>query len=189
MSAGLTCPVLPQATIPDLGLPFKIHVSDRYGTAALVYLAYRYWKRRKRKKAPDVYVPPPKAPHVLAYEELAALKEKKLWQQGLLKQYYSEVTEVLRRYIERRFEVMALEETTDEIIAGLRSKNLDNGIMAQTERILRRADLVKFAKYVPGIPEHEEMMVVVYDVVDKTKPVAITPTAEPQRIGASHVGS
>ncbi len=69
------------------------------------------------------------------------------------------------------------------------SERLDNGVVAETEKILRRADLVKFAKYQPGIPEHEETMVVVHDVVDKTKLVAMTPVAEPQRIGAGHVGS
>ncbi len=179
---------------PPLSVPWTLAEIALYAgvvllAAALGYLAYWYWKKRKRVMAGEVYVPPPKAPHVLAYEELAALKEKKLWQQGLTKQYYSEVTEVLRRYIERRFGVMALEETTDEILAGLSSKQLGNGVMAETEKILRRADLVKFAKYQPGIPEHEEMMVVAYDVVDKTKPVVMTPATEPQRIGAGHVGS
>jgi len=179
---------------PPLSVPWTLAEIALYAgvillVAALGYLGYWYWKRRKRVKRGEVYVPPPKAPHVLAYEELAALKEKKLWQQGLVKQYYSEVTEILRRYIERRFSVMALEETTEEILAGLRAKHLGNGVMAETEKILRRADLVKFAKYQPGIPEHEEMMVVVHDVVDKTKPVPVTPAAEPQRIGAGHVGS
>jgi hypothetical protein len=179
---------------PPLSVPWTFAEIALYAglvllVGALGYLAYWYWKKRKRSKRGEVYVPPPKAPHVLAYEELAVLKEKKLWQQGLIKQYYSEVTEVLRRYIERRFVVMALEETTDEILAGLRSKQLGDGVMAETEKILKRADLVKFAKYQPGIPEHEEMMVVVHDIVDKTKPVAMTPAPEPQRIGAGHVGS
>lgn len=178
---------------PPLSVPWTLAEIALYAgvvllAAALVYLVYWLWKKRKRVKAGEVYVPPPKAAHVLAYEELAALKEKKLWQQGLIKQYYSEVTEILRRYIERRFEVMALEETTEEILAGLRSKKLNNGVMVETEKILKRADLVKFAKYQPGILEHEEMMAVVHDVVDKTRPAPMTP-AEPQRIGASHVGS
>jgi hypothetical protein len=179
---------------PPLSVPWTLAEIALYAgfvllAAALSYLAYWYWKKRKRAKGGEVYVPPPKPAHVLAYEELASLKEKKLWQQGLVKQYYSEATEVLRRYVERRFAVMALEETTDEILAGLRSQQLDNGVLAETERILRKADLVKFAKYQPGIPEHEEMLVVVHDVVDKTKVVAMTPVAEPHRIGAGHVGS
>jgi hypothetical protein len=177
---------------PPLSVPWTLAEIALYAgiillAAALVYLAYRFWKKRKQVQPGDVYVPPPKPAHVLAYEELALLKEKKLWQQGLVKQYYSEVTEVLRRYIERRFSVMALEQTTDEILAGLGEQRLDNGVVAKTERILRRADLVKFAKYQPGIPEHEEMMTVVYDVVDKTK--VVPADAEPQRIGAGHVGS
>jgi hypothetical protein len=157
--------------------------------AALGYLAYWYWKKRKRTKKGEVYVAPAKPAHVLAYEELATLKEKKLWQQGLIKEYYTESTEILRRYLERRFSVMALEETTDEILSSLHDKQLDKNVTAETEKILRRADLVKFAKYQPAIPEHEEMMVVVHDVVDRTKPVPMTPVAEPQRIGARHVGS
>jgi len=179
---------------PPLSVPWTLAEIALYAgvillVAALGYLAYWFWKKRKRKQRGEVYVPPPKPAHVLAYEELASLKEQKLWQQGLIKQYYTEVTAVLRRYIERRYAVMALEETTDEILAGLRSEHLDNGVVALTEKTLRRADLVKFAKYQPGIPEHEETMVVVYDVVDKTKVVAMTPAAEPQRIGAGHVGS
>ncbi len=179
---------------PPLSVPWTLAEIALYAgiilaVAALGYLAYRYWKKRKHRKPGEVYVQPAKPAHVLAFEELALLKEKKLWQQGLIKQFYSEATEVLRRYIERRYEVMALEETTDEILDSLHTKQVDSGVLAETEKILRRADLVKFAKYQPAIPEHEEMMVVVYDVVDKTKVVAMTPAAEPQRIGASHVGS
>ncbi len=179
---------------PPLSVPWTLAEIALYAgivllAAALSYLAYWYWKKRKRTTRGEVYVPPPKPAHVLAYEELASLKEKQLWQQGLIKQYYSEATEVLRRYVERRFAVMALEETTDEILAGLRSQQLDNGVLGETEKILRKADLVKFAKYQPGIPEHEEIIVVVHDVVDKTKVVAMTPVAEPHRIGAGHVGS
>jgi hypothetical protein len=179
----------PPLSVPWTLAEIALYVGVVLLLAAMGYLAYWYWKRRKRTQRGEVYTPPAKPAHVLAYEELSSLKEKKLWQQGLIKQYYTEVTEVLRRYVERRFSVMALEETTDEILTGLRSKKLDNGVLEETEKILRRADLVKFAKYQPAIPEHEEMMVVVYDVVDKTKVVATTAVAEPQRIGANHVGS
>lgn len=178
----------PPLSVPWTLAEIALYLGILLLAAGLGYLAYRYWKKRKQVQRGEVYVPPPKPAHVLAYEELARLKEKNLWQQGLVKEYYTEVTEVLRRYIERRFSVMALEQTTDEILDGLRSQQPGDGVMERTEKILRRADLVKFAKHQPGISEHEETIAVVYDVVDKTKIVAMTP-AEPQRIGARHVGA
>jgi len=80
-----------------------------------------FWKRRKARKSgkPDQR-PPPRPAHEIAFEQLALLKEKKLWQQGLIKQYYSEATEIFRRYLENRYAMQAMEETTDEILAGLR---------------------------------------------------------------------
>jgi hypothetical protein len=139
--------------------------------AALAYFGYRYWKRKQMKKAGQVYVPPLRPAHIIALEELAILKEKKLWQQGLIKQYYTEVTEILRRYFENRYTFMALEQTTDEIMLDLRRRVQATDILMETETLLRRADLVKFAKYQPGVPEHEEMLTGAFAIVDKTKVV------------------
>ncbi|MEK7249163.1 MAG: hypothetical protein AAB209_01950 [Bacteroidota bacterium] len=99
------------------------------------------------------------------------LKEKRLWQQGLIKPYYTEVTEIIRRYFENRFGFMSLEKTTDETMGDLRRFSVAHSILEQTESILRRADLVKFAKYQPLIPEHEEMLTIAFDIVDRTKVV------------------
>ncbi len=100
-----------------------------------------------------------------------------MWQRGLLKQYYSEVTEILRRYIEHRYRQPALEETTEEILSGLRKADYPADLTPTTTTILHRADLVKFAKHQPGIPEHEEMLAVVYHIVDRTKETPMTPVA------------
>jgi hypothetical protein len=137
--------------------------------AALAYLIYRYWKKKQMQRTGQVYIPPPRPAHVIALEELALLKEKKLWQSGLIKQYYSEATEILRRYFENRYHFMALEQTTDEIMRDLRKHVHASEVFDETETLLRRADLVKFAKYQPGVPEHEEMMSGALSIVDKTK--------------------
>ncbi len=66
---------------------------------------------------------------------------------------------------------MALENTTDETMAHLVRFSSTNAIVHQTETMLRRADLVKFAKYQPGISEHDEMMAIAYEIIDKTRVV------------------
>ena len=116
-------------------------------------------------------------------KQLAALKEKRLWQQGQVKEYYSELTEILRRYFENRFGLMALEETTDEIIEGLRRMKLLPRIIGDVEDVLVRADLVKFAKYKPEIGEHDASLKTVYDIVERRahlgpgqpRPAALSP--------------
>ncbi len=146
--------------------------------AWLGYSIYIYRKRKKERKPVEKYVAPPKPAHVLALEELAQLKEKRLWQQALIKPYYSEVTEILRRYFENRYAFMALEKTTDETLDDLRRFAGAHSVLDETAKILRRADLVKFAKYEPAIPEHEEMMTVAFDIIEKTKLRESTPSSD-----------
>jgi hypothetical protein len=159
--------------------------------AACAYGAYRFWKRRalKRREAVDAYVAPARPAHLIALEQLAILREKKLWQQGLIKQYYSEITEIYRRYLENRYAMMAMEETTDEIMTGLRKLRFPDSMLDVAERILRRADLVKFAKHQPPITEHEEMFTVVQDFVVKTKIAQMTEPTPAEAKAALHAGS
>lgn len=177
---------------PVMGFPLAWEDVALYGgiaflVAALAYLGYRYWKKRKRTKGEDGYVPPPRPAHVIAIEELGALKAKKLWQAGHVKEYYSELTEILRRYFENRYSMPALEETTDEIMEGLRKLRPGAELLHSTETVLRTADLVKFAKHSPSMPEHEQSMESVYVFVDRTKIVDMTPVA-PEK-GADNVAS
>jgi hypothetical protein len=156
---------------------------------AVGYFGYRYWKRRKALKAAgEEGVAPARPAHVIAFEQLALLKEKKLWQQGLIKQYYSEVTEIFRRYLEDRYALQAMEETSDEILSGLQKLRFPDGMVSDAEKILRRADLVKFAKYQPALPEHEEIFTVVHDFVDKTKIVQMAPVPQEELKVAADAG-
>ena len=103
--------------------------------------------------------------------ELDRIKDEKLWQQGKTKQYYSEVTETLRTYIENRFGIPAMEQTSDETLESfrfrrdlLREKTLEN-----LRQILKMADLVKFAKYKP-LPDDDNLTLVnSYFFVNETK--------------------
>jgi hypothetical protein len=113
------------------------------------------------------------------------LKEKRLWQQGLIKPYYTEVTEIVRRYFEHRFGFQALEQTTDEAMDNLRRHAAAHAVLEQTDRILRRADLVKFAKHQASIPEHEETLAVAFEIVEKTKLIEVPQAEEAKEETAS----
>lgn len=193
----VTVPVDTSKDIRDLKPPMSIPVSLaeilEYGgggllALGLLYFGWRYWKRWKarREGKAGAYVPPPRPAHEVAFEQLALLKEKKLWQQGLIKQYYSEATEIFRRYLENRYTLQAMEETTDEILAGLRKLRFPEPMLGTAERILRRADLVKFAKFEPGPADHEEMIAVIHEFVDRTKIVQMTPVAPAEEKAAAH---
>jgi hypothetical protein len=192
-----TVPVDTSKDIRDLKPPMAIPISLEelllYAgaailVAAILYIGWLYWKRRKARKGGDTggYVPPPRPAHEIAFEQLALLKEKRLWQQGHIKQYYSEATEIFRRYLENRYTLQAMEETTDEILAGMRKLRFPDAMLGTAERILRRADLVKFAKFEPGIADHEEMITVIHDFVDRTKILQMTPVSPAEGKVAAH---
>ncbi len=176
---------------PPLGIPLSwqeilLALGLLLVAVAAAYLLYRWWKRRQMP-AVLATVAPARPAHVIALEELGALKQRKLWQQGLIKQYYTEVTDILRRYFENRYRLMALERTTDEILDDLRRIRLTGELLGKTDRLLRRADLVKFAKHQPPTLEHDESIQIVYDVVERTR---ITESAVPSGAGGkSDVGS
>jgi hypothetical protein len=175
--------------VPPLGIPpglaeVLLMLAALLLVAAAVVAVVRY--RKRKPAAPVAAAPVPERPaHVIALEELARLKEQRLWQQGLVKAYYSELTGVLRRYFENRYAIQALEQTTGEIMASLDRHPSSAPARAEIEGLLRMADLVKFARLEPGTADHEEGLRTAYEVVERTRP-AERPLQE--RTG-SHVGS
>lgn len=134
--------------------------------ALLIYIGIRI----KQKKPIFGLLEKPKEPaHVIAFRELDNIKAEKLWQQGLYKQYHSKVADTIRTYIESRFQVPALESTTDEIIHSLEGNPLVNDAMLEKLRImLSLADLVKFAKAEPLPQENDEVWQISYNFVSDT---------------------
>lgn len=113
--------------------------------------------------------------HIKALEALHDLRERQLWQQGEVKQYQSSLTDIMRQYIEDRYEIQALEMTTDEISRALRKENIDEPLTSSFERILQIADLVKFAKAQPPIDINEQFMDEAIDWIEQTKSLTIDP--------------
>ncbi len=133
---------------------------------ALVIAAYYYWRKKFRKKEVAFIPPKPAVPaHTLALMQLTELEEKRLWQQGKVKQYYSEATEIVRRFFEGRHEIPALELTSDEVMYQLKPLPDAQVVWKQLQSFFTTADLVKFAKYDPTPAEHEDEMKLAYEIV------------------------
>jgi hypothetical protein len=128
--------------------------------AAIGYFVYRFMKKRQNREKPEEIVF--KSPIEKATTLLQQLESKELWQKGEIKNYYSELTDIARNYIEEEIHIPAMESTTSELIAGLRNAakhkklKLSNETVANLEKVLMQADLVKFAKSKPLDFEIEE---------------------------------
>lgn len=94
----------------------------------------------------------------IALSKLDALERQKLWQKGQTKRYYVELTEILREYVENRFDIPALESTTEEIMEGLDKSPVNSALSQKLQVLLNEADLVKFAKAVPEEQTHKQRM-------------------------------
>jgi hypothetical protein len=169
---------------PPMGAPWLFEDFLPY-LIALVVMAvlaggfYYYWLKKKQKQDLLANVKIIIPPHREALTALRVLEEKKLWQQGLVKQYYSEVTEIIRHFFERRWGIIALELTTDEIL--IQMKHIPDALQVwkEMESFFITADLVKFAKYDPSPAEHENEMRSAYEIVRMMVPKARVET-EPQ---------
>ena len=124
-----------------------------------------------RKESPiTITKEKPKTPaHILALESLNKLWHKKLCTAGRIKEHYSELSDIVRTYIENRWDIFAMEMVSSEILAALENENIPLAQMKKLEQMLYLADMVKFAKAHPLPDEnalHHQNMV---EFVEKTK--------------------
>lgn len=128
--------------------------------AVIGYFIYRYIKNRPKKDIEEEIVF--KTPIEKATTLLQQLESKELWQKGEVKSYYSELTDIARTYIEEEINIPAMESTTSELILNLRltakkkKLKLTQETLQNLEKVLKQADLVKFAKVKPLDYEIEE---------------------------------
>lgn len=159
-------------------LPFRfVEIRDYviYGIITLVLLALLVWLvathlyRFMRKRETNISVMPKIPPHIVANKALVELHNRKLWQNGKYKLYYTELTAILRVYISERWGISAMEYTTDEIIEALSDITLPRDSRFKLVALLRTADMVKFAKAEPDADENEENYTRAYYFVEDTK--------------------
>jgi hypothetical protein len=138
-------------------------------TGLLIWFIIYYIDRKKKDKPVLRRIRPPEMPHVIALRELDKLKAEKLWQQNKVKLYYTRLTGIIRTYIERRFDIMAMEQTTSEILYEFRDREIENVNYSILEQLLNLADLVKFARGEPLPEENITLMENAYEFVRNTK--------------------
>jgi hypothetical protein len=133
---------------------------------AIIKLVRKFKKTKKEVIAP-VNVEPA---HIIAYRELEKLQGEMLWQKGEAKKYYTRLTEIIRQYLENRFQVYSLELTTSETLEALVKTGFKkNESYIKLKSVLTGADLVKFAKYKPEPIENETSFSNSWDFVSATK--------------------
>ncbi len=137
-----------------------------------------WWDKRKVQTA--VIAEVKVFPHETAINALNALKNRKLWQSGKVKEYHTELTDIIRRYFEDRYYFSAMEMTSNEIMNKLRSKREAREIFDLVYDFFTNADLVKFAKFHPLASVNEEMMKQAYKIVEETKPSGVEIIEKPE---------
>ncbi|MBO7248764.1 MAG: hypothetical protein J6U88_01610 [Bacteroidales bacterium] len=156
----ITYPVTFGEVIPWIALGLAI--------LALGYMVFRMIRNRRENKSllgkPIVKDPP----HITALRSLESIREKKLWQNHQQKEYYTEITDTIREYIEGRYSIPTFEKTTSEIVAELEALDISGQEWNELKEMFGVADLVKFAKYSATEGENERAIPVAVRFVNAT---------------------
>ncbi|PYF68987.1 BatD family protein [Pedobacter nutrimenti] len=136
----------------------------------LVAGVWYYLKKRKGNKIKPELKEPEIPAHELALNKLSALKAQKLWQQDRAKEYHTELTDILREYLEKRYQVNAMEQTSEEIFLELRHVEMPGQSRSMLLQLFKLADLVKFAKEKPLSAENERSMENSLNFIVQTRP-------------------
>jgi len=134
------------------------------------YRLFRKLLRRSTVDSPIRDIVPPEEAHVVALKALESLKRSKYVRFEQYKEFYSELTHILKQYYEDRFLIDALEQTTSEFRATMETlSDFDEGIRSDTMQILEKADLIKFAKAGSDELESGKALNLAVDLVNRTK--------------------
>ena len=170
---------------PPVDAPFRFEDAVPYLVGVILLAAaaagYYYYRKNQKRKGPAPLPAIIISPHKEALLALRLVEEKKLWQQGKVKQYYSEVTDIVRKFFERRWNIIALELTSDEILMQMKPIPEALKVWKPMQSLFTTADLVKFAKYQPSPEDHENEMQWAYEIVRGMIPPAKTVEEEKEQ--------
>jgi len=167
-------PIKPPITTPVSFKEILPWIASGLGVLLLAVLAFWFLRRyfKKKKDPEDNSFRTLEPAHVIAFRELDKLKEEKIWTRGEVKKYYTRLTEITRHYIERQYDIPAMESTTDEILHAFRRANPEDHLLDEIlQELLELADLVKFAKEDPLPVDNQSNLNNAYIFVQKTYPL------------------
>ncbi len=148
--------VKPQAEIAADYKPLFFFLAALGSAAYLLYRLVQYLKRRKETQPPlpqDL-----RSPEEIARQAIEQLIAKKLVERGLLKQFYLELSEIMKRFLGAKLGILSLERTTEEFTRDLRSTSVPAVQYRMIREFLEECDLVKFAKYRPANEEVQQIL-------------------------------
>ncbi|MEK6732184.1 MAG: hypothetical protein AABY55_01010 [Candidatus Omnitrophota bacterium] len=163
--------IRPLKDIVDINERFSILPFTALILTALAIAAFIYFKKKKAEE--KTYAPPMPAEEI-AREALKALKEKKLIEKGLIKDFYIGLSDIIRTYIENRYRIFAMDRTTWELFQEMKSKRIERQHVDKINYFLEDCDMVKFAKYTPDQKEVEDIYKKAEEIIDITTPKIIT---------------
>lgn len=169
--------------IQDILLPASLFILGFLLLGGLIYFIV------KRSGRSDIVLPQKQAfvpANIIAMNQLQELKSKELWQKGDIKTYQSELTYIIRSYLENRYKINALENTTNQIVQDLKKLNLTDELRGELQKILQVADLVKFAKAEPTGDVHEKFMNKATEFIKATKKSDLEIQAEKDAIDLAY---
>ena len=145
------------------------------GIAVGLYFLLRRIGRYTGKYTPSAPQEPLRPAEEVALEKLDAIKEQKIWQTGQVKEYHTQLTDVVREYISRRYNVSSTEQTSNETLQAMKPiLSEQKEIYEHLRKMLSLADLVKFAKWTATPDENELSLRNAYQFVHETTPAPTT---------------
>ncbi len=175
--------------IKDIKSPMVIEIDYKkyvyYGLGGLAFILlvlFIIYYIRKKRRGEDI-IPKRKKPilpaHIEALEMLEKLRDSTLPEEGKVKEYYIQISEIIRCYIEQRYFIYAREMTTYELCSNLRSTDAGEEAVSLISDFLESCDFVKFAKHIPDDDENRNILQQAFDIVNRTK-IEYTLAAEPE---------
>lgn len=140
------------------------------GLGVGAYYLWRWLESKRKPKEEEINPELLRPADEVALEKLDEIKAAKIWKDGKVKEYQTDLTDVVREYIGRRFDVHSTEKTSDETLQAMKPL-IDKDLFARLKSMLQLADLVKFAKWHTTPDENEQALNTAYDFVNQTKEV------------------